>query len=213
VAPQAKTPRFVLSVPRETATRVVSRMVDEGRRFGLCLALFAVTYWASGCSFLFVKVPPTSPKDREGDLDCTTSYVPPVLDSVLLVGGAYRTASALGKSNADYKDSVLSRPADIGLGLALTTLEVASALYGYLAVGGCHEAIDKLREDRARQNDAWRQRVLRSHGQLPVATPPAPDADADADTDIHAATAAQAKAFGEAARAASRTPARPTESK
>lgn len=40
-----------------------------------------------------------------------------MIDTILVLGPAYRTASALGKSDADYKGAVIERPVDIGLGV------------------------------------------------------------------------------------------------
>jgi hypothetical protein len=99
----------------------------------------AVVLWLNGCSILLVTPRHGSPSNREPSSSCTVNYLAPVIDSLLVIPPAYRASSALDKSDADYQGAAIPRAADLGLGLGLTALFAASAIYGYLAVSDCRD--------------------------------------------------------------------------
>jgi hypothetical protein len=82
-------------------------------------------------------------------VECTTSKVAPVLDTVFAGLEVARTGYALSQTEADYQGQPLSRGADIGLGAAFVALFASSAIYGYLKTGSCADA--KEQQERARQ--------------------------------------------------------------
>ena len=97
----------------------------------------------TGCSFLFVTPPPSNTGSLSGPRpgQCTSSVLAPVVDSV--IGGLQvaRTAVAASADEAVYSDpnQLLSREADIALGVAFTTLFLASAGYGFYETSQCSE--------------------------------------------------------------------------
>jgi hypothetical protein len=104
-------------------------------RFACLLALPAVT----GCSFLFVTPPPSSGgypiAARPGR--CTSSKLAPAVDTVFGSLEVLRTGLAASADDDVYKDAAISREADIGLGLAFTTLFLSSAIYGFYETSAC----------------------------------------------------------------------------
>jgi hypothetical protein len=104
----------------------------------------AVALSGTACSFAFTRRPP-SQHQQMASFDCTESRVAPVLDVLFTSFQALRTAAALSASDADYEGAALSRPADIGFGLALGALGLASATYGFNAAGECRQARNQAR--------------------------------------------------------------------
>lgn len=104
----------------------------------------AFLFALNGCSILLVKPRHGSPSNRGPSSACTVNYLAPVIDSLLVIPPVYRAANALDKSDADYQGATIPRAADLGLGLGLTALFAASALYGYLAVSDCRDGYRKL---------------------------------------------------------------------
>jgi hypothetical protein len=102
-----------------------------------CAALPALT----GCSILFVTEAPAKTGSISGPRpgNCTSSAVAPVVDSV--IGGLQvaRTVVAATADDSVYSDpnQPLSRPADVGIGIALSALFLASAGYGYYETSHC----------------------------------------------------------------------------
>jgi hypothetical protein len=111
------------------------------------LALFALTAalgWGScGCSFIFVRGPPSEPKHRRV-IDCTTSQVAPILDSVFGGLEGVRIGIAAAASDSAYQNALISRDADIGLGIGFAALFVGSAVYGFVETGRCSDLKEKF---------------------------------------------------------------------
>jgi len=101
-------------------------------------ALLAAT---PGCSFLFVKTPPPADGRLVSSKDCTSSLVAPIIDSGVGAFQVGRTVLAATADDSVYDDpnAVLSREADIALGVGFTALFVSSAVYGYVHTGHCRE--------------------------------------------------------------------------
>jgi len=98
-----------------------------------CVALL------QGCSWLFVDAPPAH-RAPAGQVACTRSKAAPVIDTVVAAVQVGRTVFAIAQSEADYRDFPISRGADIGLGVGLTALFTASAVYGYATTSACATA-------------------------------------------------------------------------
>lgn len=89
---------------------------------------------------MFVNGPPPNERYVEAS-ECTTSDGWPGFDVVLAGLEGVRTIYAITRTDADYKGSSLSRPADIGIGAALVALTAVSAGVGFSRVNACNEAI------------------------------------------------------------------------
>ena len=148
------------------------------------LALTAAVGWGScGCSFIFVKGPPSQPRQARV-IDCTTSKVAPVLDSVFGGLQVVRTVLATTVSDSYYQTAPISRGTDIGLGLAFTALFVGSAAYGIVETGQCADLKEKFESDKSNAADDKNE-------EASTARPRA--------FDVQAARAAVEKALGVAA--------------
>src|SRR5690348_710828 len=86
----------------------------------------------SGCSFIFVKTPPSpgSPEFNRPS-ECTSSPLAPLIDTAI---GGFEVVRTVMAANADpsvYRDpkQPLSRDADIGFGVGLSALFLGSALH------------------------------------------------------------------------------------
>lgn len=125
-------------------------------RFALLPLTAVLGRGSCGCSFIFVKGPPSEPRHARV-IDCTTSKLAPLLDS--LFGGfeVVRTGLSIGASDASYQGAPISRGADIGLGVAFTALFVGSAAYGFIQTGRCSDLEEKLEsaEDEPDSSDKY----------------------------------------------------------
>jgi hypothetical protein len=93
----------------------------------------------SGCSFALVKAPPaTPPRDRIAH--CTSSALPMVVDVGLAVGAAYATAAYADEASGsmETREDKLIFWGPLAAGAALTTLAIASSVYGYKASQRCN---------------------------------------------------------------------------
>ena len=86
-----------------------------------------------GCSFLFVETLPPH-EEHEGLLRCSTSRVPPVIDTVL---AATNVASVVYVAN--QKDAT-NKPEAMVLGLLAAGIWTGSAIYGYWYTDDCEKA-------------------------------------------------------------------------
>jgi hypothetical protein len=109
-----------------------------------------------GCSFFFSRGP--SAPDSFPYFDCSTSYAPPVLDTVWAGLNGLAAASAAFTSEEEWTGRY-DRSVVFTSGFIWLAVSGASAAYGYEKVGEC-------RADQARQ----RSRVSRSAG--PPSWPP-----------------------------------------
>jgi hypothetical protein len=95
----------------------------------------------TSCSLMFVNGPPNGARYAE-EGQCTTSDGWPAFDVVLSGLEGVRTGIAIAASDADYKGTSLSRPADIAIGASLVALTAISAGVGFSRVNECKEAIE-----------------------------------------------------------------------
>jgi hypothetical protein len=110
------------------------------RRAVAALVLGALALSTSGCSFLFVepaKPVPTAYGPPRYNLGCTDGVGWPTADALVAALQAVRTVYAWSRSASDYRGQTLSRDADIGFGMLLTTLFTSSAIYGGTSVREC----------------------------------------------------------------------------
>jgi hypothetical protein len=169
-----------------------SRWRGPGAEFTLTLTLML---FGSGCSFFIVKANP----DWKTNLDrppCTPTYAPAIVDTLLFLPPVFLASADLGKSASAFNGSSFDRPTSIGIDLLVATFFAASAAYGYVGASVCEDAI-------AHQRDARRARLLRLQKNLLL------DDARGSDGGDFPTAAAEAKAFGDAARAASPSPAQP----
>jgi hypothetical protein len=118
---------------------------NERRALWMCLALACATPALGGCSFMLSSGPPSHTDLSAADepIKCSSSKLPPIVDTLLGVGELGRIALAAATNEREYRDSPISKEADILLGVAFASLFIASAVYGYTVTGNCDEA--KLR--------------------------------------------------------------------
>jgi hypothetical protein len=160
------------------------------------LVAFAVAPLGSGCSFIFSQGPPDGHRSL-ATFQCGESYAPPVVDSIAVALFGLGILGGVTNENAEVARS--ANPAQtrhddnvaIGLLSAFTILDIASAVYGFGAVGSCHEAQDARRADLAAARilpvpygvppngdppPTWPPR--RAPAPAPYSPPPAPSATA-----------------------------------
>jgi hypothetical protein len=155
---------------------------------------------AGGCSFIFSEGAPDDHRTR-ATFVCGESHVPPILDTVgagLLALSAVGAQSAKEKDVANAaamgKDPVQTRHdinVQIGLAAAFAAVDVASAIYGYHAVGSCNEAQELRLAEAARARwlpppygvppfgeppPLWPPRLPAPYAAPPIAPPAAPPA-------------------------------------
>src|SRR4051794_3471413 len=100
---------------------------------------FLVAWLCSGCSLTFMTPAPahTSPGFARPHVDCTTSYLAPIVDSAFtayqLVGVAY--VSTL--DDARFARYPISRQEDMAVGGIFAAAFAASAIYGYVSAAQC----------------------------------------------------------------------------
>jgi hypothetical protein len=124
-------------------------------------ALLLAAVATGGCSAIFTKGPPPD-HAYTARFDCSTSYAPPILDTIWAGLNGAGAAIALSKSDAEWKRTQTNdRAATIAVGLTWLAVSGASAIYGYKTVSDCHEAREPHRRPRF---------------PLPVETPPPPPA-------------------------------------
>jgi len=115
---------------------------------------------------MFVNGPPPTTRYVEPG-DCTTSGGWPVFDVVLAGLEGARTVYAITRTDADYKGTSLSRPADIAAGSALLALTAVSAGVGFSRVNACNDAIAG-----SGGSPRFHRRVTAPAGYAPPATAP-----------------------------------------
>jgi hypothetical protein len=93
-----------------------------------------------GCSPTFMTPPPSGGAAgvARPNVDCTTSYAWPVVDTVLAAYQLGGVAYAATLDDSRYDGYPISRQADMAIGASLGALFVASATYGYIAASRCH---------------------------------------------------------------------------
>ena len=96
--------------------------------------------WLSlGCSVVFVNPPPSAPAPGTArpHVDCTTSYLWPIVDSALtayqLAGVAY--VSTLDESR--FARYPITKTQDMAVGTVFAAAYAGSAIYGYVSAARC----------------------------------------------------------------------------
>jgi hypothetical protein len=119
---------------------VRARCGRAGLRNEYGVFLFAVALAVvsgSGCSFMFVKAPSTTPRQAQPP-DCTSSYAAPVVDTVFVgtvgLGVAWGAAQGGPALRGPYDFAHLAPTIALWTGVAAVA---ASAVYGYTEVGDC----------------------------------------------------------------------------
>ena len=102
-----------------------------------------------GCSFIFSEGPPAN-HHRLPYFDCSTSYAPPVIDTVWAGLQGLNALGAAATSEADW-NAEISRGGVIAVGLLWLALSGTSAIYGYNKVGSCRDAKNQLMLRMSRQ--------------------------------------------------------------
>jgi hypothetical protein len=82
----------------------------------------------SGCSFIFSEGPPAN-HQRLPYFDCSTSYAPPVLDTIWAGLQGLNAVGAAATSEQDWNADI-SRGAVIAVGLVWLAVSGTSAIYG-----------------------------------------------------------------------------------
>jgi hypothetical protein len=102
-------------------------------------ALTCAAPWLAGCSVLFTTSPPSDAErlPAGAPIECTTTKAAPIVDSVLAGLQVARVGLAAAADDSVYRDAPISREADIGIGVAMATLFLSSAVYGYSVTGRC----------------------------------------------------------------------------
>jgi hypothetical protein len=107
--------------------------MNDGGRTAWALALVALSSTA-GCSWIFTE--PLRAERSPYDFPvCSTSLVPPTIDTLLFVANAGTTLYLATQDNVSDKTLRLS----VGAGAA--TLWLLSAIYGYTKTSSCAEAV------------------------------------------------------------------------
>jgi hypothetical protein len=102
------------------------------------LSTLVIAACCGGCSLTFVTPPPrATPGAARPHVDCTTSNVAPILDSVLTGYEAVRVGFAAFGPESAYRRSPIDRKTDLALGVAFGAAFAGSAVYGYLATARC----------------------------------------------------------------------------
>ncbi|HVT06517.1 MAG TPA: hypothetical protein VHO67_03630 [Polyangia bacterium] len=134
------------------------------RRFALCVLFLFPT----SCSLMFVNGPPEDAKYVEPG-ECTVSNGWPAFDVILALLETLRTGYAITRTDEDYRGMTLSRPSDIGIGVALTALAAISAEVGFNRVKACKDAMIDDRDSRLRP--PRRRRTAAPASYAPSAAP------------------------------------------
>lgn len=103
-----------------------------------------VGWLCGGCSATFLTPPPAavSPGMPRPHVDCTRSYLLPILDTAL---AAYQLAGVGYVATLDderFRNYPISRQADMALGAAFAAVFVGSAVYGYVSASRCRRIHD-----------------------------------------------------------------------
>jgi hypothetical protein len=160
--------------------------------------LAALLGQTTGCSILFVKGPP--PEGMRGpNFHCTESNVAPLIDMMIASWQTVRIALALSASDADYRNSQLSRSDDVALGASLLALFAASSIIGFHQTSSCREAL--MGDDDPRPRPRPRRGASRQPPSWKLGPPPPSQEKLDEEEEeraVRARTAERARAAREA---------------
>jgi hypothetical protein len=106
-------------------------MTTRAKLLALAISGLAPT---SGCSWYFVRPLPADAASG-GYLDCTTSRIPPMVDTLLALTDIAEAVYVGRSDQATHKDAA------VAVGLALASVWALSATYGYLKTNQCEDFI------------------------------------------------------------------------
>ncbi len=93
---------------------------------------------SSGCSATFLTPPPpVAPGTAGPHVECTTSYLLPILDSALATYELTAVAYTATLDDAAFRGYPISRGADMAIGAAFAAAFAGSAIYGYVSASRC----------------------------------------------------------------------------
>jgi hypothetical protein len=99
----------------------------------------ALLLLCSGCSVTFMTPPP--PGGAAGrarpQVDCSSSYAWPIVDTALVAYQITGVAIAAARDDSDYERYPISRKTDMALGVGFAAVYAASATYGYVSASRC----------------------------------------------------------------------------
>lgn len=132
------------------------------RQYAIGLSFVAM----AGCSFVFVSGPPANHRELP-TVDCSTSRVVPILDTVwtalmtLNLIGAASTDDAQWDKNFEPNDPPFSRKAGMVTYAVAAAAGGAGMVYGYLKTGACRRA-----------KAEWTLRMQQGQGMPPMGAQP-----------------------------------------
>lgn len=135
---------------------------------------------SSGCSFIFVRTPPSDGRiSTVRSSNCTSSKLAPGFDTAFGALELVRTGMAATADKSVYSnpDAPLSREADIALGAGFAALFVGSAVYGFVNTSRCsrlQNGDDRAPESRSSQPETWGASTQETRPVVPPAPQAAP---------------------------------------
>jgi hypothetical protein len=127
-----------VALPLPEAPRMARR-----RRLVMKCAFMLAGMSDVGCSFMLTKGPPVE-HARLWHFDCSTSYAPPVLDTIWAGLNGLGMAVALSTSEADWKRTQNNDQSTTAMvGLVWLAVSGSSAIYGYKTVNDCNQAKER----------------------------------------------------------------------
>jgi hypothetical protein len=134
-------------------------LAKSAARTGPLLMVALVAAMCSGCSFVFMRAPPSTPLPRPAqstvsgaDVDCTSTRLPPVLDTLgAVVTGAITVLVAICPGDPDYEGEEPPPTSNWQLAAAAvgTVAYVVSAAYGFSTAERCDRASSRAANERS----------------------------------------------------------------
>ena len=119
---------------------IVGRGSRRARVVVAVAAVAVLSGFLPGCSFMFVK-PPPSPEERSPIVRCTSSSALPAVDIIVAMLQMMRTMIAVSATDADYAKSAIPREGDIFIGAGLSAVFLSSAVVGLAETKKCRELL------------------------------------------------------------------------
>lgn len=103
------------------------------------ISLLLLAGASGGCSALWLTPPPSGPAPSEArpHVDCTTSYLWPIVDSALATYQLAGVAYVATLDDSRFRNYPISRRTDMALGAGFAAAFVGSAVYGYVSLARC----------------------------------------------------------------------------
>jgi len=105
----------------------------------LRLSVLLLASLCGGCSVAFMTPPPSAPAPglARPHVDCTTSYLAPILDSAVTAYQLAGVAYVATLDDARFARYPITRGQDMAVGAAFATAFAGSAIYGYVSAARC----------------------------------------------------------------------------